>query len=69
MIKSGTDFREYSKIKLNFQNKNKVDVQIEKCIVDSSIQEDKELKEVVDKYVGKSLLSTTFVSVFKSQLQ
>ena len=53
MIKSGTDFRELSKITLQF-SEDKVDVDVQKIVIDSSIEEDPDTKVVVQKYTGKS---------------
>ena len=53
VIKSGTDFRELSKITLQF-SEDKVDVDVQKIVIDSSIEEDPDTKVVVQKYTGKS---------------
>lgn len=53
VIKSGTDFRQFSKISLNkgtVQDKSDLDVIIEKIDVTSSFEEDAALKEELSKY-------------------
>ena len=52
MIKSGTDFRELSRITLTFAD-DKVGIDIEKVVIDSSIKEDPDMKVVVQKYMGR----------------
>jgi 5'-nucleotidase len=51
IVKSGTDFRQFSKITLNFTGKQ-VDVSIEEVNVNSSFQEAPSLVAVLDKYQG-----------------
>ena len=54
VIKSGTDFREFSFIELNLDTQTKqvtVD-KIEKYIVDSKIPEKKEITDIVNSYLG-----------------
>lgn len=53
VIKSGTDFRELSYIELSLTNDNvsRVD-RIDKYIIDSKIQENSEIKAIVDSYLG-----------------
>lgn len=60
VIKSGTDFREFSYISLNISSheaddkKSHLDVLgIEKYIIDSEVQEDEEIKKIVNSYLGK----------------
>ena len=53
MVKSGTDFRELSKITLQF-SEDKVNVDVRKIVIDSSIKEDPDTKVIVQKYTGKS---------------
>ncbi|PSN51090.1 hypothetical protein C0J52_01534 [Blattella germanica] len=49
VIKSGTDFRHFSKITLNF-DKAAVDVSVEEIAVTSSYSEDPTLKQMLEKY-------------------
>lgn len=51
IIKSGTDFREFSKITLNFDSKP-VAINVEKIEVTSKFPEDPTLKEHLTKYNG-----------------
>lgn len=50
IIKSGTDFRQFSRITLKKSNPNDLDVDIEKIEVTSSFAEDSVLKEELKKY-------------------
>ncbi|XP_067120161.1 snake venom 5'-nucleotidase-like isoform X1 [Centruroides vittatus] len=50
IIKSGTDFREFSRITLNFSNPESVDVQCEKIEVTSKFSEDEDLRLKLVKY-------------------
>ena len=53
MIKSGTDFREFSLVQIGL-NEKKVQIEkIEKYIVDSSIKEKPEVKSLINTYIGK----------------
>lgn len=52
IIKSGTDFRQFSKITVNFDKANKPDVVVEEINVTSAFVEDVELKEKLDKYTS-----------------
>lgn len=57
IIKSGTDFRQFSKITINFDKPGSNDnpeVMIEEINVTSQIQEDPKLKEKLEKYTSKS---------------
>ena len=53
VIKSGTDFREYSEIRVTLGGKAD-GVTIKKHIVDSSVAEDPDVKAVVSKYLGET---------------
>lgn len=57
IVKSGTDFRQFSKITLDkARNENgKLLVEVEPVNVTSDFAEDKELKEKLEKYSGKEL--------------
>ena len=52
ILKSGTDFREFSALTLTQQSKG-VDVDIKKVVVDSTFEPDAELKEALSEYEGK----------------
>ncbi|XP_030759392.1 protein 5NUC [Sitophilus oryzae] len=56
VVKSGTDFRQFSKITIDFENKakhgGKPEVTIEEVNVTSQYHEDPKLKEKLDKYTG-----------------
>lgn len=58
VIKSGTDFRQFSKITINFDKvaslNGSPEVTVEEINVTSQIQEDSKLKEKLDKYTSKS---------------
>lgn len=58
IIKSGTDFRQFSKITINFDNvvNSSPDIQIEEINVTSQYSEDPKLKEKLEKYL--SLIET-----------
>jgi len=49
VVKSGTDFQNYALITLTF-NSGRVDVDVQKMNVDSSISEDQEVKAIVEQY-------------------
>ncbi|XP_013407465.1 uncharacterized protein LOC106171590 [Lingula anatina] len=51
VIKSGTDFRQAGKVTLHLGDH--LDVRVEELTVDSSIEEDQEMKEVVDEFVAR----------------
>jgi 5'-nucleotidase len=53
IIKSGTDFRHFSKIILNF-DKASVDVNVEEISVTSAFPEDPVLKQLLEKYASKT---------------
>jgi len=53
IIKSGTDFRHFSKIILNF-DKASVDVSVEQIAVTSTYLEDPSLKQLLEKYGSKT---------------
>lgn len=53
VIKSGTDFRHFSKIILNF-DKALVDVNVEQIAVTSTFSEDPSLKQLLEKYASKT---------------
>lgn len=55
IVKSGTDFRQFSKITINFDRLNcgTPEVNIEEINVTSAFSEDQALKEKLDKYIGK----------------
>ena len=52
LIKSGTDFRHFSKIILNF-DKASVDVSVEQIAVTSAFPEDPSLMQLLEKYGSK----------------
>lgn len=56
IIKSGTDFRQLSKITLTFKGVDDVKVEVEELNVTSDIEEDPELKKLLEKYSGRSLV-------------
>lgn len=65
VIKSGTDFREFSYLKLNITNNDEkksseltVD-RIEKYIIDSEVQENEDIKQIVHSYMGKLVKKST----------
>lgn len=53
IVKSGTDFRELSKITVTFTEDNNFDIDVERIEITREVPEDPELKRVVDGYVGK----------------
>lgn len=58
IVKSGTDFRQFSKITINLSNKTdgvEPEVTIEEINVTSEYSEDPKLKEKLDKFTGKQL--------------
>ena len=52
MVKSGTDFRNYSIVMLAFQENGQVDVQIEKQTISASIPENEDVKKIVSDFAG-----------------
>lgn len=59
IIKSGTDFKQFSKITVNFDRAGPgatPDVSIEEINVTSSYAEDGKLKEKLEKYASESLI-------------
>lgn len=57
IIKSGTDFRQFSKITINFDKagcNDSPEVMIEEINVTSQFQEDSKLKEKLEKYTSKT---------------
>lgn len=60
IIKSGTDFRQFSKITVNFDksasSNNSPEVSIEEINVTTQIQEDQKLKEKLEKYTCKFVI-------------
>ena len=50
VVKSGTDFRNYTLVTLTFQSDGHVHVDVQESCVDSSIPEDEEVKSVVEEY-------------------
>ncbi len=55
VVKSGTDFREFSLIELYLDDKKISINRIEKYIIDSKIEEKKEITDIVNSYLGKRL--------------
>lgn len=53
IIKSGSDFREMSKITVTFAEDNNFDIEVEKIEITSGVPEDPDLKALVDKYIGR----------------
>ena len=53
VLKSGTDFREFSALTLTSEGGN-VDVDIKKIVVDSNFEPDEELQEALKQYEGKN---------------
>ena len=53
VIKSGTDFREFSCITVNFNTDNSFTVDVQRIEITRDIPEDPEVKSTVDKYVGE----------------
>lgn len=53
VIKSGTDFREFSCITVNFNTDNSFTLDVQRIEITSDIPEDPEVKSTVDKYVGE----------------
>lgn len=56
ILKSGTDFREFSALTLTQESKE-VNVDIKKVVVDSSFEPDAELKEALTEFEGESCLA------------
>lgn len=59
IVKSGTDFRQFSKVTVNFDriNTGSPEVTVEEINVTSALDEDPKLKEKLEKYLGKTFLS------------
>jgi len=57
VIKSGTDFRQFSKITLNFGGP-KVIVDVEEVNITKDVAEDTTLKAKLDEYTGKFMLTS-----------
>jgi 5'-nucleotidase len=53
IVKSGSDFRELSKITINFSDDNNFDIDVEKIEITGEVPEDPEVKAIVDGYMGK----------------
>ena len=53
VTKSGTDFREFSCITVNFNADNSFTLDVQRIEITSDIPEDPEVKSTVDKYVGE----------------
>lgn len=53
VIKSGTDFRELSRITVLFSDDNTYSLHVQRIEITSDIPEDPEVKLIVDKFVGK----------------
>ena len=60
VIKSGTDFREFSCITVNFNKDSSFTIDVQKIEITSDIPEDPEVKSTVDKYVGE-FKNTNFI--------
>ena len=54
ILKSGTDFRQFSKVTLDFKE-NPVNVEIEEVNVTKSFEPDVELDSILEKYTGRLL--------------
>ena len=63
MIKSGTDFRDLSVITAEIKNTQFSILKHENIIIDSSINEDEELKKIIDKYARK-FINLNFKFIF-----
>lgn len=65
VIKSGTDFRQFSKITVNFDRLNggTPEVTIEEVNVTSAYSEDQKLKEKLEKYLGMNFCVKFFIVV------
>ena len=64
IVKSGTDFRQFSEILLTFSgqdNNNNVDVQVSEVSVTLDLEEDPVVKDIVKQYTGK-LMSCLLLS-------
>lgn len=53
VIKSGTDFRQFSKVTISFVNNGTPDVSVEEINVTSAFPEDPKLKEKLEKYTSE----------------
>lgn len=61
VLKSGTDFREFSLITVSFNSNNTFSLNIQKIEITSDIPEDPEVKATVDKFVGESCTTMFFL--------
>lgn len=59
VLKSGTDFRDLSLIEINFKSdKSKSELKrIERFVIDSNVEEDPEVNEIIDHFLSKFLKS------------
>ncbi len=63
MIKSGSDFKEFSKISITFDdNSNRPSAEITKIEITSDIEEDVEMKKITEEFLGKRFFITGYVS-------
>lgn len=67
LLKSGTDFREFSALTLTQESKE-VSVDIKKVVVDSSFEPDAELKEALTEFEGESWLAGNWFCLSTSHL-
>ena len=67
-MKSGTDFRQFSKVALDFKE-SPVNVVIEAVDVTKSYEPDVELDSILEKYTGRYTLIYVFVSPTYSSLR
>lgn len=56
IIKSGTDFRQLSKVTLKFTLSSEVEVEVEELNVTSDVEEDPALSKLLEKYSGMYFL-------------
>ena len=61
MVKSGTDFRNYSIVTLTFQENGRVDVKIEKQTISAAIPENEDMKKIVSEFAGYLILYLYFI--------
>ena len=64
VLKSGTDFREMSKVTLTFDANMNAKVDIEKIEITSKIPEDEDVKKIVDDNKSKSPLMLLYMGSF-----
>ena len=63
-MKSGTDFRSFSKISVSFdKNSNRISAETKKIVIDSSIEVDKEIDKVTKDFFGNYLLSYCYLFI------